>query len=355
MPPLMSALADDGDLELVPGIAFIREGEFVTTGPPRLPRLARKRETGWPTLDIFPVEQYITTPKPFPFAQSDRIFTLVTGRGCPYTCNFCYSANNYRKRDNDDILDEMEYMVDRYNLNSLYFSDDLVMLSKRKVTELCEGMLDRHIDIHFSISARVDNMDREVIKLLKEAGCVLIFVGIESGSQVILDSIGKQSTVEANREAVHLIREAGIDCQYGLMFGQPTDTEATLRENVEFIKDITFGLCRTQLLFGCIPFPGSHLYDWCKETGRIRDDEHFYDLYTCQDMHLNQYPVNMTDLPDEHVQRIFQEANQELLEYFRAHGPGGWKNTFSTNQYKRSIAPGVGGDFSEISGLLSAL
>ena len=117
---LMRVFAGEKNLEEVKGIGYIKDGEYFDNGKPELPRRVTKAEVGWPDRDVYPLERYITANKFYPFEQSDRLLTLVTGRGCPYACNFCFRSSAYRIRPVDDLLDEMEYLIDRYKLDGFY-------------------------------------------------------------------------------------------------------------------------------------------------------------------------------------------------------------------------------------------
>ncbi len=328
IPPLMSALAGEGNLEDVKGIAYIRDGEFIHNGKPILPQKVTKAEVGWPALDLFPTEQYITSPKFHPFNQHDRVLPIASGRGCPYACNFCFRVNAYRIRPFDDLLDEMEYMIDRYKLDGFYFIDDLLLLSPSKVKGICEGIINRGMKIKFNLSGRVDTVTPEIARLLKEAGCIAIYYGLEAGNQQMLQTMSKKTTLEQIHEAIRLTRDVGIYADYGVMFGQPGENEQTLRDSINLVKDISYGEYRAFKIFGCVPFPGTGLYDWCKETGRLKDDEDFYNRYICQDWHLDQIPVNMTDLPDEEVARLFKAANAELSKFYIEEMSDDWIEIF---------------------------
>ncbi len=328
IPYVMAALAGERSLEDVKGIAYIKDGEFFDNGKPDLPRYVTKSEVGWPAWDLFPMEEYIKAPKFYPFNQHDRVFVVSSGRGCPYACNFCYRVNAYRIRPFDDILDEMEYLIDRYQINGFYFLDDLLLLSESKVKGICEGIINRGIDIQFNMAGRVNTVTPDIAKLLKEAGCNSIYYGLESGNQEILKTMSKKTTVEQIHEAIRLTRENGIFAEYGFMFGQPGEDEHTLRDTVQLIKEISYGEYVSKKVFGCVPFPGTGLYDWCKNTGRIKDDEDFYNNYICKDWSLDQIPINMTDLPDEEVQRLFKAANNELSQFFMGKMSTDWVKVF---------------------------
>lgn len=219
-------------------------------------------------------------------------------------------------------------MIDRYHLDGFQLVDDLMMLSEKKIKGFCEGVLNRGLKIKFSCSGRVNTVTPEIARLLKEAGAISIYYGVESGSQELLDSMSKKTTLEQVYEAVRLTRENGIYCQYGLMFGQPGDNEQTLRASVDLLKNISYGEYRAQKIFGCVPFPGTGLYDWCKQTGRIKDDKDFYDRYICQDWSLDQIPINMTELDDADQARLFREANRELSSFYMERMASDWVRAF---------------------------
>jgi radical SAM superfamily enzyme YgiQ (UPF0313 family) len=222
----------------------------------------------------------------------------------------------------------MEYLIDRYRLNGFYIVDDLLMLNKTKVKGICEGIINRGMKIKFSISGRVNTVTPEIAKLLKEAGCVSVFYGLESGNQEVLQTMSKKTTLEQIYEAIRLTRENGIYCDYALMFGQPGENKETLQDTVNLVKSICYEEYRAFKIFGCVPFPGTGLYDWCKQTGRIIDDEDFYNRYICQDWHLDQIPINMTDLSDSEVQRLFKEANEELSKFYIEEMSSDWIKCF---------------------------
>ncbi|MBT6602230.1 MAG: B12-binding domain-containing radical SAM protein [Nitrospina sp.] len=328
IPKLMGALANNESLEGIKGIAYIKDGEFFHNGNPHLPTQVTKKEVGLPALELFPLEHYFHSPKPHPFSQFDRNLPIVTGRGCPYACNFCYRVSAYRFRPVDEVMDEMGYMIDRYKVNSFYFEDDLFMLSHQKMRDFCEGIINRGYKVKYNCSGRVNTVNREIAQLMKESGCVAVYYGIESGSQEILNNMSKKTNLEQIYEAIRLTREQGIFCEYGFIYGEPNDNEQTMADTVKLVKNISSGEYRPQKIFGCVPFPGSGLYDWCKETGRIQDDQAFYDRYVCQDWSLDQLPVNMTTMSDEKINKVFKDANDNLSQFYLEKMSSDWVQHF---------------------------
>lgn len=328
IPMLLRAIAEGGRLADVPGIAYLEDDVFRHTGEPIIPREITRGEIGWPAWDLFPIESYLRAPKFPPYEQSDRVMSILTGRGCPFNCNFCYRTCTFRTRPVDDVLDEMEHLVAQYGLTGFYFIDDLVMLNRKRVAALCEGILSRGLRIKFNIAGRANIVDREIIRMLKEAGCISIFYGIESGDQKALDAMNKKISVEQARRAVAMTREAGIFCWYGIMFGQPGETAETLERTVALIKDLSYGRFYPQQIFGCIPFPGTQLYAHCKQTGLIKSDEDFYNKYVSQDWSLAQLPINMTALPDAEANALFRQANEELQRFNAEQTAKEWPKAF---------------------------
>ena len=329
MPKLMDALVGNGNLQDVAGIAYMKDGEFFHNGNPHLPTKCTKKEVGWPALDLFPLEHYFHSAKFYPFVQSDRALPIVTGRGCPYACNFCYRVSAYRIRPVDEVMDEMGYMMDRYKVNSFYFEDDLFMLSHQKMKDFCEAIINRGYKIKYSCSGRVNTVNPEIARLMKESGCVSVYYGIESGNQEILNNMSKKTNLDQIYEAVRLTREQGIYTEYGFIFGEPNDNVQTMLDTIQLIKNISHGEYRPQKIFGCVPFPGSGLYDWCKEKGLLKNDQDFYDRYTCQDWSLDQIPVNMTKMSDEKVRQTFKETNEDLSQFYIDRMSTDWIKHFS--------------------------
>ncbi len=210
----------------------------------------------------------------------------------------------------------MAYLVEKYRLDGFYMVDDLLMLSQEKITNFCQAVIERGLRIRYNCNGRVNTVTPEIIRLLKESGCISVFYGLESGNDEILKMMSKKTTTDQIYNAIRLTREAGIFAEYAFMFGQPGENEETLKDTVHMLKKISYGEFRSNKISGCVPFPGTGLYDWCKEAGRIKDDQDFYDRYVSQDWSLDQVPINMTELDDDNLRNIFNKANRELSDFF---------------------------------------
>jgi anaerobic magnesium-protoporphyrin IX monomethyl ester cyclase len=300
----------------VPGVAIQCDGIVHRTPPPKEIVALGRGPTSWPAWDRFPVESYVTGPRYYPFSAEDRVLSVVTARGCPYSCNFCYHPTRYREYELTDVLDHMEYLISRYRLSGFYIEDDLLMVNKHRVLEFCRGLIGRQLRVRFTVAGRFDTVDREVLEALREAGCISVFYGAESGDQAVLDRMGKAITVEQIYEGVRLTRQTGIFCRVGAMFGQPGETEASLGRTLTMLKNIAYGHYEERFIYGCVPFPGTDLYSWCLERGLLKNHEDFFRRFRFQPRALDQMPVNMTAVRGKDPKDLLDAANRELQLFY---------------------------------------
>lgn len=188
---------------------------------------------------------------------------IVTTRGCPYECTFCASPVLWEKkirfRSPEAVVDEIEYLSDKFQVREIHFEDDNLSLKRSHAEAIFEGILRRDLKICWAApnGIRADSVDRELLRLMKRSGCYLLAFGIESGSDAILANVKKKETAGDMERAVRLAREEGIMTQGFFIFGLPGETPETIRETVRFAKRIP--LDRAQFLLLDV-FPGSELW-----------------------------------------------------------------------------------------------
>ena len=165
----------------------------------------------------------------------------------------------------DRVLDEVEHLVDRFGVDSLQFYDETFSIHRGRVVELCQRMHQRDLVLPWTCFTRVDLVDRELIRDMARAGCRAIQYGVESGCQMILDSvkgIQKEQVLEAVRGAV----EVGIDVASSFMIPFPEDTRETIRETKGFIKQVHRAGSKILLSY-TTPYPGTHFYEHAGKVG----------------------------------------------------------------------------------------
>ncbi len=216
--------------------------------------------------------------RPSPQSYRRLPFAAVFGsRGCPGKCTFCHTDNRTRIRSPANIVAEIEQLQRNYGIREVLFYDDNFTLSRKRVLALCNLISERRIDLSWAASARVDTIDEEMLRAMKKAGCWRLLLGIETGSQRILDRIKKGITLEQVRKAVTMIRAAGIQTYGMFIFGFPTETYAEGLETIAFMKSLPLDFVNVCAL---TPFPGTEIHQevvW--EPGFLGSDKmNMYDI-----------------------------------------------------------------------------
>jgi len=205
-----------------------------------------------------------------PLGVGKLMMTLQSSRGCPFRCIYCdqQSGKILRKRSIKKIIDEIKNFH-ALGVRDIFFVDDLFTFDRKRVFEFCSSILEEKIDIYFKISSRVDTIDREMLAILKKAGCYRIHYGVESGSQRILNRLKKGITIEQIENAFRLTREAGIDTFAYFMLGCPGETRQDIMDTVNFALKLNPSYAHFSI---ATPYPDTELYRMALEEGLFGED-----------------------------------------------------------------------------------
>lgn len=203
-----------------------------------------------------------------------RVATLLTSRGCPYQCVFCGSksmwARKIRAHSIPYCVELMEELIERYHLDGFSFLDDELVTDRKRILALCAEIRRRglHRKIRWEAHSTATSANEEVFRAMKEAGCVNVRIGIESGSEKILRFLKKgQATVTKNYLAVRSARDAGLSVFGSFILGSPEETVDDVLETINFIRDSGLNSCA---VFVAVPYPGTELFTICQEKGYFR-------------------------------------------------------------------------------------
>ena len=277
---LLKVLENDGDLDQVPGIWWnTPQGLRKNAGAGRLPD---PDELPFPAYDLLGgLDAYHT-------GVMDAPFTVVqSSRGCPFTCSFCsFGKLPYRKRKIEKVVEELSWLKRDYGLKSFLFFDDVLTLDAARTRDLMEKMIAAELNMEWVCCTRANTVDRDMLSLMKQAGCREIAFGIESGSDEVLEKTTKGVTKNDIRQAARWCHEVGI-LFYGLVIiGLPGENEESVQDTIDFINEIE--PFYTQFCFS-VPFPNSETWHWYREKGFLSTDD--YRLY----FPLNDRPVIRTE------------------------------------------------------------
>jgi len=209
----------------------------------------------------FPARHLLLLPKEYSqdsqTALTKNETVMMTSRGCPFRCAFCDKSvfgKTHRIRSANNVVDEIELLVKKYDIKSIRFYDDLFTAMPERVEEICRELKNRNLKIKWSCESRVNTINPSMLAMMKEAGCVEMHFGIESGNQEVLNLQQKDITLEQIRRAVKLTNEAGIDSRGYFIIGLPGDTRKTILETIKFGKSLNL---KNSAIFFYVPFPGT--------------------------------------------------------------------------------------------------
>lgn len=227
---------------------------------------------------------------------------IKVSRGCPFHCFFCLatpvSGAKVRKRSAENIIEEIKECVDKYGITNFLFWSDIFNIDKAWVMDLCQKIIDSGLRITWSANTRADTADEEMAQKMYEAGCRLVSIGVESGSQEMLDKIGKRITLDDVRLTVKIFKKAGIRIYNYFVIGLPWEDEDTVEDTIDFAIELDSDFIS---FYTATPLPGAKFYDYAKEHSLINSDTSFSSAYF--------YPsVNTHHLSKERVFELHKKA-----------------------------------------------
>lgn len=193
------------------------------------------------------------------------VFSMVTSRGCPYHCTFCSLPDHcrkYRTRDPVKVVDELEFLVKRYNARTVAFMEDNFALNRDRVSRICDEIIKRDLKVRWTCDTRVNNVTFDLLKKMKAAGLQTVLFGVESGSQKTLDWLKKGITLDQVRATFAWCQQLGIKTFASFMIGIPGETKADIFNTFDFMCSIKPAQTSFQTY---VAIPGSELYDYVKQ------------------------------------------------------------------------------------------
>ena len=248
-------------LQKVNGITFRMGDEIIDNGDGEV---CEDLDTvPFPDRDTIPWQWYLEawySRRPF--------MNMMTSRGCPYHCTFCLwpqimYGHKQRFRSLDNVFEEITGLIRRYGLKEINIDDGTFTTNKRRVIEFCRRLRKEKIRLIWTCNGRVDTLDDEMLAEMKKSGCKMIRLGVESGSQEVLDRIRKGLTLAQIEEGVRRVKKSGIQALGGFMFGFPYDSRKSVEQTIAFAKKLS----PDQVQFSiCMCYPGTSLYEYIKDN-----------------------------------------------------------------------------------------
>ena len=294
LPVLCETLRRGGDLAEAPGLSW-RKGEAPVHNPDA--EFARDLDAvGHPArdlvTDVYERKLYYTL-----LVRQRPVDTIMTSRGCPFHCNFCYNQNHtYRHRSADHVMEEIA-AIRRRGVRNIEIVDDTFTFNRERAMDIFRRIVDEKLGISFRIKSRVNVVDAEFLATARKAGAYLIAYGCESADDEMLRRMNKRTRAEDNAKAIRMTKEAGIACHTSWVFGYPGETPESMARTVDFIIRTKPTTAQVALLR---PYPQTVAYQEAKEAGLLRGD---------WSVHSDEYPwaqlpwVESRQELEKHVQR----------------------------------------------------
>ena len=294
LPPLVNLISsgsrDDKELEKIPGLIWRCEEEVVVNPIALVQDLDSLDFPSWDLLEphTYPEASHGAFAKNFPTAP------IITTRGCPYQCTFCaaqtIASRKIRVRDVDNVLAEIGYLVTKFGIKEIHIEDDNFTVSRKYVYDFCEKIKligDGKISWSLPAGVRIDSLDSELIKIMEEAGCYSLALGIEFGTQKLLNLTKKKITLDMIREKVALFEKSRIKTTGFFLLGYPGETEEDIKATIEFSHELP--ILRAQYN-NFMPLPGSEIYEDLRKQGKLgeMDWDNFFVHKVCHSTGLDE-------------------------------------------------------------------
>lgn len=213
---------------------------------------------------------------------------ILSSRGCPNRCRFCnmHISHSYhwRARSPENVLDEIEYLKERFGVHRFYFIDDNFSVDISRAKSICRGIIERSINIKYNFhnGLSIKSIDHELVQLMKKSGCTSVCLAVESGSEYIRNEVyGKRLNTEKIFEVFNLFRRVGIPTIGYFMVGAPGESRAEFEKTKTLLAKLPMSLATVGIY---TPYPGTELYDECKKKGWLLeyspDNENRVEMFT---------------------------------------------------------------------------
>jgi len=313
---ILEALRDDKSLDEVKGIFYKKNDNIVFTPPREI--IQNLDDLPFIKYDLFDIDSYLEKgkyqiPEPYPIEfEKIKAIPVNTARGCPFKCSFCFHVfrnEKYRTRSIEHISQEIKFLIEKYGVNYVLFSDELTLFSKKRAHQLADYIISNKLDFFWIADCRAGLFREEDIDLalkLKKSGCVALGYSLESADEAILAEMNKKITVKDFIIQTRVLKKAGIYTSTSLVIGYPQETPETLQK--------TFDVCYDEHIYPSagylLPQPGTPIYDYALEIGKIKDEEKY--LLKMNDR--QDFQINLTNMNQEDIESIVKMNLKKISE-----------------------------------------
>lgn len=261
---LIAAIDEKEKVDNIPGLVYKKNAQVFVNDPGIIKDLDK---LPFPAYHLLPMKNYSNI-----IESDETISSMITSRGCPHRCGFCFKQpqdKNIRFRKPVNIVDEIEYLKNNFNITEIMFYDDNLTLKKGHVLSICDEILRRNIKIKWESPSRINTVDYDILKKMKEAGCIRLRFGVESGDPDILRLMRKDISLKKVKEVFGDCRKVGIESFAYFIIGYANETEESIKKTISLAKELD----ASSVMFNvAVPYPHTDLYRRAIEQGLFKGD-----------------------------------------------------------------------------------
>jgi radical SAM superfamily enzyme YgiQ (UPF0313 family) len=247
-------------LEKIKGISYKKNGKIIINKKRTINDIDK---LSFPDRNLLNNNLYST-----PFPDKKPITTILTSRECPYKCNFCISANEqFTTRSINSVIEEIDECVKKFGMRTLRIIDNCFTANRNRVISFCDVLIKRDYEIDWVCLSRPDNLDEQLLRKMKKAGCKRILIGVESGSDKILNYYNRDHNLGKVKYVFRTMRKIGITSLAFLLIGATIESKEDIKKSIKFAKEINPDFIFIDVL---TPIPGTSLYDKLKKENKIK-------------------------------------------------------------------------------------
>ncbi|MDD5108761.1 MAG: radical SAM protein [Candidatus Omnitrophica bacterium] len=259
---------DIAAIKNISGVCYKSETNIIFNMPNEDDFLAPE-EIPLPYFDIFSMREYVPQVT---FAKAFPSYTVIASRGCPFQCAFCNASatvgKKVRLRQPESLLEEIRILKEKYGAKGIMFLDSTFTINKSWLTQFCRAYIQSGLNLPWAANSRVDTVDKDLLMLMKEAGCWNITFGIESANQKSLDLIDKGTTVQQNTSAIQMALRIGFNVYTSHIICLPGETEDDADNTIRYARSMGNHMA---MFYLPVPFPKTKLNQICRDTGGLRE------------------------------------------------------------------------------------
>lgn len=274
MRELVSCLNQGRNLDIVKGIAYKKDGHQILTNPRQL--ISNLDNLPFPARHLLNMKWY-SRRLSLIRGKWLRCGTMVAARGCPFNCIFCSGykifGRKIRQRSPENIVKEARCIVQRYSLDIVLFVDDTFTLDRNWLIELCDRWRRDLPSTQWACQGKIGTVKPELVRVMRNSGCIQLEFGVESGSQRVLDIIQKNQRVSQIKETFAICRNEGIRTMANFVIGNPGETMADIELTEKLAREIKADYTEFYIL---TPYPGTEIHRMARERGWLRPGQAFY-------------------------------------------------------------------------------